>query len=317
MINHVDKEWGSEDWLVNNDSYCSKFLNLKKGYQCSVHYHAIKDETFYVLEGMVELQVVNIRDFVTVVTPILNAEEVEFIHETAMKNKVGILNGLQKVILKKGDQYRINPFLAHKFTAITDTAKLLEVSTQHMDEDSYRVTSSGPVTPAPQDDSDEALELQAEAEAEQRSIFWAQAMRDSVDFDARTIYDMLAKKLERLYICFRDYSHCVWDSNIENTQMRALRITLNLAKRIAADSYETKKNEVEAVHGKLQMSFTPINDGRGCSRCDFYLDKTPPEGQEKAMDLYHKASIEDAKQKTNEEEYFWRLIKKYINSWWD
>ena len=52
----VMKVWGSEEWVVNNDKYCGKILNLNKGYRCSVHYHKNKTETFYVLQGKVLME---------------------------------------------------------------------------------------------------------------------------------------------------------------------------------------------------------------------------------------------------------------------
>ncbi len=45
------KVWGREEWLVNTDKYCGKFLNVDKGYRSSIHHHRNKDETFYLLEG--------------------------------------------------------------------------------------------------------------------------------------------------------------------------------------------------------------------------------------------------------------------------
>jgi len=53
----VDKDWGRELWIVNNDKYCGKILELNKGYRCSIHYHKIKDETFYILEGRVLMEI--------------------------------------------------------------------------------------------------------------------------------------------------------------------------------------------------------------------------------------------------------------------
>ena len=47
-IHYVPKFWGYEQWFVNNDKYCGKRLLLNRGYQCSVHYHKIKEETFYI-----------------------------------------------------------------------------------------------------------------------------------------------------------------------------------------------------------------------------------------------------------------------------
>jgi len=48
-VKHVEKVWGSEDWIVNRE-YCGKVLNLNKGFRCSMHYHKNKDETFYVVK---------------------------------------------------------------------------------------------------------------------------------------------------------------------------------------------------------------------------------------------------------------------------
>ena len=107
MIKKVKKLWGSEEWLVNNIKYCAKYLNLVQGYQCSLHYHKIKDETFYVLEGIVELEL---------------QEE----------------GRPATVTLKKGEQYRLVPYTLHRFRAKTFRAKILEISTTHFDSDSYR-----------------------------------------------------------------------------------------------------------------------------------------------------------------------------------
>ena len=37
--------------FVNNELYCGKLLVFKKGAKFSMHYHLIKDETWYVDEG--------------------------------------------------------------------------------------------------------------------------------------------------------------------------------------------------------------------------------------------------------------------------
>ena len=61
MKNIVPKEWGSEYWIVNNDLYCGKLLTLEKNKRCSVHYHKNKDETFYILEGKIKLELLLIK----------------------------------------------------------------------------------------------------------------------------------------------------------------------------------------------------------------------------------------------------------------
>tara|TARA_Y100000034_G_C6898257_1_gene414635 strand:+ start:145 stop:1881 length:1737 start_codon:yes stop_codon:yes gene_type:complete len=105
-IKKVDKVWGSEEWIVNRD-YCGKILNLNKGFRCSIHHHKEKDETFYVLEGQVLLEV----------------------------------DG-EKKVLNVGDKYLIEPGQKHRFTGI-ENSKILEFSTHHEDSDSYRDEPSG------------------------------------------------------------------------------------------------------------------------------------------------------------------------------
>ena len=47
----VPKGWGHETIFVNNELYCGKLLVFKKGCKFSMHYHMIKDETWYINEG--------------------------------------------------------------------------------------------------------------------------------------------------------------------------------------------------------------------------------------------------------------------------
>ena len=52
----MEKVWGHEEWIINIPEYCGKKLVFKEGYQCSMHHHKIKTETFYVQEGKVVLE---------------------------------------------------------------------------------------------------------------------------------------------------------------------------------------------------------------------------------------------------------------------
>lgn len=47
----VDKVWGEEIWLVNNDKYCGKLLLVDQDAVTSYHCHKTKMETFYTIEG--------------------------------------------------------------------------------------------------------------------------------------------------------------------------------------------------------------------------------------------------------------------------
>ena len=106
---HV-KGWGSEKWIVNNESYCGKILYFKSGKKCSWHYHKLKRETFLIQSGRLLVKF-SFND------------EVE---------------KADQVVLFPGDSFEVPQGLRHQMLAIEETF-LIEFSTQHFEEDSYRL----------------------------------------------------------------------------------------------------------------------------------------------------------------------------------
>ena len=51
MYQIVDKPWGHEEIIVHTDKYVMKKLFIKQGQRLSRQFHKIKDETVYVVEG--------------------------------------------------------------------------------------------------------------------------------------------------------------------------------------------------------------------------------------------------------------------------
>ncbi len=49
-----EKVWGHELWIINHDAYCGKLLVFNKDKKFSMHYHLIKEESWYVAEGEFE-----------------------------------------------------------------------------------------------------------------------------------------------------------------------------------------------------------------------------------------------------------------------
>ncbi len=109
-INFVPKGWGFEKWIVNTEEYCGKLLYFVKGKKCSWHYHKLKDETFYIQSGKIILKY---------------SDDDE-------------MNYADEIILNKGDKFHIYRTLRHQMFALENT-ELFEFSTQHFDEDSYRI----------------------------------------------------------------------------------------------------------------------------------------------------------------------------------
>lgn len=110
QINFVPKGWGFEKWIVNTEEYCGKLLYFVKGKKCSWHYHKLKDETFYIQSGKILLKYSDNDD----------------------------ISDAKEIILNKGDKFHIYRQLRHQMFALEDT-ELFEFSTQHFDEDSYRL----------------------------------------------------------------------------------------------------------------------------------------------------------------------------------
>ncbi len=108
-MKHVSKPWGHELWICNSELYCGKILFIKKGCFCSFHWHERKDEVLYVQTG-----------------------ELWFTWQQGVEPA-------KTELLPAGHAFHVTPGVRHQMEAIEDTT-ILEFSTQHFDEDSFRVT---------------------------------------------------------------------------------------------------------------------------------------------------------------------------------
>jgi len=105
----VPKGWGKEVIFVNNEEYCGKLLCFNKGKKFSMHYHLKKKETWYVSKGKFVLIWVETENGVS-----------------------------HKEFLEVGDVITNERGEPHQLIALEDS-EVLEVSTKHYDEDSYRM----------------------------------------------------------------------------------------------------------------------------------------------------------------------------------
>ena len=117
---YVPKGWGFERWIVNNDQYCGKELFVAKDRKFSVHYHKIKDETFYVTKGQAILRWTMLPK---------NWDDVASTHHGLPMNET---------IISPGDIFHVPVKMVHQIEAISDFT-MMEFSTHHDDEDSYRL----------------------------------------------------------------------------------------------------------------------------------------------------------------------------------
>ena len=108
---HVTKDWGTEQWIVNESTHCGKLLIVSPQWQCSLHHHIEKDETFFVMRGPAVMQV---EDIV--------------------------------VVAGYGESFRIPPGTKHRFAALAFRVKLMEFSSHHDDADVVRHEPTSRIT---------------------------------------------------------------------------------------------------------------------------------------------------------------------------
>lgn len=105
----VEKGWGHELIWATNDKYAGKLLKFNKGAKFSMHFHAEKEETWYVLDGEFEVYWIDTQ----------NAKP-------------------QHSRLKAGNVWHNKPLVPHQLHCIEE-GTIIEVSTPDSVEDNYRV----------------------------------------------------------------------------------------------------------------------------------------------------------------------------------
>ncbi len=102
-LERVEKPWGYELIWAHTDRYVGKILHIYQGEALSFQYHRTKDETIYLLNGIIDLEI---------------CKEV----------------GERRTIrLRPGDGYHIHAGLRHSMIALEE-CDLLEASTPELDD---------------------------------------------------------------------------------------------------------------------------------------------------------------------------------------
>ena len=105
----VEKPWGYEVIWAETEGYVGKLLHINAGHRLSLQYHEIKEETVYVLSGILY-----------------------------------IYDGEGKITqLIPGQSFHVKPNQIHRFGANESNVEIMEVSTPHLDdvvrlEDDYK-----------------------------------------------------------------------------------------------------------------------------------------------------------------------------------
>ncbi len=113
ILKETPKLWGVEIVLAQGPSYCGKKLIINNGGKSSLHFHKNTDETLYVQDGQVVIDV----------------------YPSGYDNGCG---RRERYVLDAGKSIRIPVNIPHQFLAVTKS-EVFEFSTQHSQDDIYRL----------------------------------------------------------------------------------------------------------------------------------------------------------------------------------
>ena len=99
----INKPWGHEIIWSHCDKFVGKILYIKGSKNLSRQYHKIKEETIFVLTGILSLE-------------------------------LGEAPNIKKIKLKRGESFHIFPGTIHRFCADYGDVELAEVSTPELDD---------------------------------------------------------------------------------------------------------------------------------------------------------------------------------------
>lgn len=109
--NKVMKSWGYELIVHNSPEYCGKLLVFpEKNKSFSMHYHMKKIETWYVNSGTFIFTWIDVNAAMT-----------------------------HYKLIQAGDVVEIPQGQPHQLESVEDDSVIFEVSTEHFDNDSYRI----------------------------------------------------------------------------------------------------------------------------------------------------------------------------------
>ena len=144
-----------------------------------------------------------------------------------------------------------------------------------------------------------------------RMVFWGWNLRNSYDFDACTIYDILYLKLDKVYKCMRDDSHLMWNSDTNHKDMKRLLEASKLAKKLSEYDYIRHYHKV-----KTQYSGKRRTDLLSSIERSLYPNAKPIDNKLYNSMIKKSCKLDGAEKKRDKDRLF-RLLNIKIDEWWD
>ena len=127
----VNKEGYTEYWFHNDEDLCAKILSFEQaGVSTSLHYHEKKKEHFLIKQGSFIIQMY-----------MGSREDYLISHEaqTPPSESGASLKLMANVLLHEGEDLHVRRGQIHRLIPLLGNSEVIEFSTHHDDQDSYRV----------------------------------------------------------------------------------------------------------------------------------------------------------------------------------
>ena len=113
----VKKPWGREIWLVVNNKYALKILEINANCRFSLQYHKYKTETWYLQSGKIKATY---------------GRYIKYIGNNKGKNKnTDFRKNLREYVLNPGDVMHVPTYTVHRLFAVKKS-HIIEVSTPQL-----------------------------------------------------------------------------------------------------------------------------------------------------------------------------------------
>ena len=97
----VPKGWGREVWIANGELYCGKILEILKGKKCSLHYHKLKTESFYLRSGRLKVRLLESPNSTIV-------EEFELEPGECMHVPTGLVHQMEALMMPNSTSFQLS-----------------------------------------------------------------------------------------------------------------------------------------------------------------------------------------------------------------
>lgn len=142
---------------------------------------------------------------------------------------------------------------------------------------------------------------------------YAKLLWNDFDFDAQCLYPLIRLKLQRVQKALEN-----GNAIQEDKDMKALKLAIKLLDRLIEDKYWAPMDRHDRKWGEMETWFEPTERNDGSS---YWMSKrakaNTPELKEQEILEFRKAYETEDMLRERDKRNLFRILDKYIRTWWD